>query len=702
MDMMDMMGGMMGVPMGLGRPMGMDGGMRNKVDEGVRIMGEIVKDEDVVEEFDDALGNFERRVIDFVDLEAVCLRSLYVGNINPDTHEAEVREYFEDYGTMETIDVVRRRNQRPCAYLVFSAAETVDKIQTGRPHVLTGHTVTTKRSLLQKDKRVGFISTNTIRIGAPMTFSYKSMTAGLTNQTSTKDVEEYFTRYFGKVEKVKMDRRDFGAAYITFEDTDVVDKIALLRAFQLSGRSLEAEKVYSETDHLDEHSDPELNITGDPEAKVMRKMFVYNLPRETNNKDLREYFATFGEIEQVEIPRSKSNGKIYGVIVFAKSESVDDVMKGKPHRLEVGRETREMAPKRVVPKGEDKDLRDCLQIKFYARQAFESLSREELEDYFSQFGEVLSVKILSKPDKKMGFVQFHEEDPVMKASLLYLHRFKDREVEVTKALGQDKFREKKRKEQEQEMFEREIMNRRMQFEKMQEMQMQMREKLARGMNKLEQQSGLMGVGGEAGMGARIPQIRPGGGGNPLAAPGRPACVVLEEVSDDLAETKIHNFFNKFGKIRKLILNRETHSGYLYFREENMMDYCVKKTSGVLEIDGHSLKVSKGTEPMPEPDEPSSLLKKWAPQSDPNFLADWETKHRNKSKEANGGGESEEVESEEMQKLKSKLDSSWGVVEKEKPQPETSTRKLDSSWGEPANKKQNIDKESSNGSNPLME
>ena len=38
-------------------------------------------------------------------------------------------------------------------------------------------------------------------------------------------------------------------------------------------------------------------------------------------------------------------------------------------------------------------------------------------------------------------------------------------------------------------------------------------------------------------------------------------------------------------------------------------------------------------------------------------------YQNISLKANGGGESEEVESEEMQKLKSKLDSSWGVVEK---------------------------------------
>lgn len=81
--------------------------------------------------------------------------------------------------------------------------------------------------------------------------------------------------------------------------------------------------------------------------------------------------------------------------------------------------------------------------------------------------------------------------------------------------------------------------------------MQMREKLARGMNKLEQQSGLMGVGGEqAGWGqdsADPARWRR----QPLGRARQTSLRCLEEVSDDLAETKI-TIFNKFVKIRKLI------------------------------------------------------------------------------------------------------------------------------------------------------
>ena len=44
----------------------------------------------------------------------------------------------------------------------------------------------------------------------------------------------------------------------------------------------------------------DLNVNGDPEAKVMRKMFIYNLPEETQNKDLKDYYETYGEIEVCE------------------------------------------------------------------------------------------------------------------------------------------------------------------------------------------------------------------------------------------------------------------------------------------------------------------------------------------------------------------------------------------------------------------
>ena len=69
-------GGMpMGAPMG---PRFRDGPVRGEMGA-LRIMGEMVEEQDVVEQYDDALGNGDRRILDFVDHEARCLRTLYVG-----------------------------------------------------------------------------------------------------------------------------------------------------------------------------------------------------------------------------------------------------------------------------------------------------------------------------------------------------------------------------------------------------------------------------------------------------------------------------------------------------------------------------------------------------------------------------------------------------------------------------------------------
>ena len=43
---------------------------------------QLVQENEVVEEFDDCLGNMERRCIDFVDIQAPCMRTIYVGVID--------------------------------------------------------------------------------------------------------------------------------------------------------------------------------------------------------------------------------------------------------------------------------------------------------------------------------------------------------------------------------------------------------------------------------------------------------------------------------------------------------------------------------------------------------------------------------------------------------------------------------------------
>ena len=41
----------------------------------------------------------------------------------------------------------------------------------------------------------------------------------------------------------------------------------------------------------------DLNVHGDPEAKVMRKIFVYNIPTNATLDEVKFFFEKFGEIE---------------------------------------------------------------------------------------------------------------------------------------------------------------------------------------------------------------------------------------------------------------------------------------------------------------------------------------------------------------------------------------------------------------------
>ena len=81
--------------MGMSGPMSMNRGgpvdgadpLEKVPEEGMTIiLNERVYDSDVREEYDDALGNGERRMVESADPEAPCLRQLFVG-VSEDTSE---------------------------------------------------------------------------------------------------------------------------------------------------------------------------------------------------------------------------------------------------------------------------------------------------------------------------------------------------------------------------------------------------------------------------------------------------------------------------------------------------------------------------------------------------------------------------------------------------------------------------------------
>lgn len=72
------------------------------------------------------------------------VKKIFVGGIKEDTEEYHIREYFERYGKIETIDIMEERStgkKRGFCFVTFDDHDTVDKIvgelfDRGRSHVL--------------------------------------------------------------------------------------------------------------------------------------------------------------------------------------------------------------------------------------------------------------------------------------------------------------------------------------------------------------------------------------------------------------------------------------------------------------------------------------------------------------------------------------------------------------------------------------
>lgn len=59
------------------------------------------------------------------------VKKIFVGGIKEDTEEDHIREYFETYGRIETIDIMEERatgKKRGFCFVSFDDNDTVDKI----------------------------------------------------------------------------------------------------------------------------------------------------------------------------------------------------------------------------------------------------------------------------------------------------------------------------------------------------------------------------------------------------------------------------------------------------------------------------------------------------------------------------------------------------------------------------------------------
>ncbi|MEE6489751.1 hypothetical protein FKM82_015668 [Ascaphus truei] len=82
------------------------------------------------------------------------VKKIFVGGIKEDTEEYHLRDYFEAYGKIETIEVMEDRQsgkKRGFAFVTFDDHDTVDKIVVQKYHTINGHNSEVKKALSKQE-----------------------------------------------------------------------------------------------------------------------------------------------------------------------------------------------------------------------------------------------------------------------------------------------------------------------------------------------------------------------------------------------------------------------------------------------------------------------------------------------------------------------------------------------------------------------
>ncbi|XP_057341289.1 RNA-binding protein squid isoform X3 [Microplitis mediator] len=163
-------------------------------------------------------------------------RKLFVGGLSWETTDKELRDHFGSYGDIESINVKTDPNtgrSRGFAFIVFSKAESLDKIMMAGDHVINNKKVDPKKAKARHGK---------IFVG------------GLSTELSDDDIKGFFEK-FGKIvdvempfDKTKSQRKGF--CFITFESEQVVNELLKTPKQTINGKEVDVKKATPKPDGM--------------------------------------------------------------------------------------------------------------------------------------------------------------------------------------------------------------------------------------------------------------------------------------------------------------------------------------------------------------------------------------------------------------------------------------------------------------------
>lgn len=165
---------------------------------------------------------------------------------------------------------------------------------------------------------------------------------------------------------------------------------------------------------------------GIPGKDDEKKLFVGGLSRQTTDRELKDYFGKFGEIESVTVKIDQYTGQSRGFafIVFTNPKTIDKLLAAGDHYIQ----KRKVDPKRVSKKAQHG--------KIFVGGLTPEISDDDIKGYFSQYGTIVEFQAPFDKQKNQRkgfcFITFDSKDTMYNLLKTPKQFINGKEVDVKK------------------------------------------------------------------------------------------------------------------------------------------------------------------------------------------------------------------------------------------------------------------------------
>uniref|UniRef100_A0A0N5C916 RNA-binding domain-containing protein n=1 Tax=Strongyloides papillosus TaxID=174720 RepID=A0A0N5C916_STREA len=216
------------------------------------------------------------------------MRKLFIGGLNHETTDEQLREYYSQWGNVVDCIVIRdpaTKHSRGFGFVTYQTIQMAEIAMNERPHTINGKVVDPKRAI-PREQMLPLTSTNPPHFleCAPST-GCKITISGIHWDFHTVDgIRTYFDR-FGAVEQVEILGNPRGMGFVVFEEKESADKaLEYEDEHIINGKRVEIKR---------DEDDPEATPKTSPTKHAVKPIFPNNknsknMTHSNNNNDIKD------------------------------------------------------------------------------------------------------------------------------------------------------------------------------------------------------------------------------------------------------------------------------------------------------------------------------------------------------------------------------------------------------------------------------